>query len=412
MDHILIKRIHRDKNYAVQLLKKLIEVPTVNPPGEDYEKMVNLLQKECRNLGLKVRTYLTPQPFLDKFGIKKGSKRISLVCDLNVNARHTLHINSHYDVVPATDKWDTDPFKAVVRGNKIYGRGAEDMKGNIAGALLAVKAIRDLNIKPRINIQLSFTPDEEIGGKTGLGYLVERNFVKADYALSEGHTGEYVSIGNKGVLWIEVSIEGKSSHASTPHKGVNAFDRMSGLVREFEKLKRKVEKRKTGYSMPNDIDRKPTLVMGGYLEGGVKVNVVPGIVRFSIDRRMIPEEDIECVKKEISCIVEKFGSIYSDVKIKLNFATEEKPCVSKDAPEYFKVFKQAVKSVTGKEAKFGIMPGATDNRYFMKHGIPAIGYSARGGDTWHSDNEFVYIDGILDMAKVYGLVMVNLKDSY
>ena len=181
--------------------------------------------------------------------------------------------------MPAADKWETDPFKAIVNGNKVYGRGSEDMKGTIASVLFALKALKGCGIKLKINIQLSFTPDEEIGGRTGLGYLVNQGLVRADYAMSEGYSGDYISIGNKGILWAEVEVIGKSAHSSMPYKGVNSFDRMNMLVTELEKLKNRISKRKTRYDMQDTISKGPSFVMGGFLQGGVKINVVPGITK-------------------------------------------------------------------------------------------------------------------------------------
>ena len=145
---------------------------------------------------------------------------------------------------------------------------------------------------------------------TGLGYLVEKGFVEADYAMSEGYSGNYISMGNKGVLWAEVEVMGRSAHGSTPHKGVNSFERMNAIVNELGKLKSKILKRKTRYNMRDTISKKPSFVMGGFLEGGVKVNVIPGMTKFSIDRRLIPEENIEIAKKEIEGVIKKFNARY------------------------------------------------------------------------------------------------------
>src|SRR3989338_2113943 len=254
--------LERNKEYVIKLVSRLIEIPTVNPPGENYENMVCFLESECRKIGLSTKKHITPRDVLDKFGIKGGSRRISLVADLDAGAHKTFHVNSHYDVVPATDKWKTDPFKAIIKGNKIYGRGSEDMKGNIASVLFALEALKDCGIKPKINIQLSFTPDEEIGGGAGLGYLVSKGLVKADYAMSEGYSGNCISIGNKGVLWAEVEVIGKSAHGSMPYKGVNSFERMNMLVNELVKLKNKISKRKTQYNMRDPVSKNPSFVMG------------------------------------------------------------------------------------------------------------------------------------------------------
>ena len=405
----LLKYIQINKTDVISLVSDLIRIPTVNPPGKNYEEMVSFLEKRCRKLGLKTKKYLTPKTLLNRFGISGGSKRISLVADLVTGAKKTLHINSHYDVVPPTDKWNTDPFKPFIKGNRVYGRGSEDMKGNIASVLFSLQAMKECGIKPKINLELSFTPDEETGGRTGLGYLVQKNLVKADYAMSEGHSEDYISMGNKGVLWAEVTVKGKASHASIPHRGVNSFERMAELVSLLKALKKKISKRRTRFNMRDAISKSPTFVMGGLLEGGIKVNIVPGIARFSIDRRLIPEEDIGLAKKEIRHIIERFNKRYKDSKVSIDFASEVAPSISRKDDRFFKTVSDSVKLVIGRKAKFGLIPGATDMRYFMWKGVPSLGYSARGGESWHSDNEFVYIDSLIDTAKVYALVMSELE---
>jgi len=401
--------LERNKSKVISLVSGLIEIPTVNPPGENYEEIVGLLERECKKLGLVTRKYITPKPILDKYKISGGSKRISLVADLNAGHKKVFHINSHYDVVPATDKWKTDPFKAVVKGGRVYGRGSEDMKGNIASVLFALKALRDCGVKPKINIQLSFTPDEEIGGRTGLGYLVSKGLVKADYAMSEGCSGNRVSIGNKGILWAEVEVIGKSAHGSMPHKGVNSFERMNMLVNELEKLKNKISAKKTKYNMRDAVSKSPSFVMGGFIEGGCKVNVIPGVTKFSIDRRLIPEENINAAKKEIEAVIKKFNSRYKDSKVNIDFVSQGSPVVSGNDEEFFKAAAESIKFVTGKKADFSVMPGATDMRYFMQKGVPSLGYSASGGEKWHSDNEFVYISSLVNTAEVFALIMSQLS---
>ena len=409
MENKLINYIEKNKKYAINLVSKLIEIRTVNPPGENYEEMVDFLEGECRKLGLAVRKYVTPKQVLDKYEVKAGSKRISLVADLSEGCRKTFHINFHYDVVPATDKWITDPFRAMVKDGRIYGRGSEDMKGTIASVLFALKALNECSIKPKINIQLSFTPDEEIGGRTGLGYLVGKGLVKADYAMSEGYSGNYISVGNKGVLWAEIEVIGKSAHGSMPYKGVNSFERMNMLVDELKKLKNKILKRRTRYNMRDAISKNATFVMGGSLEGGVKINVVPGITKFSIDRRLIPEENINAAKKEIEAVIKKFNRRHKDSKVNIRFVSQGSPAISKRDSAFFKTAADAIKAVTGRKANFSVMPGATDMRYFMWKGIPSLGYSASGGEKWHSDNEFVYISSLVNTASVYALIISELS---
>ncbi|MBU1933475.1 MAG: M20 family metallopeptidase [Candidatus Omnitrophica bacterium] len=410
MDKRLEKYFREKERGVVSLIARLVEIPTVNPPGDNYETMACFLEKRCRAIGLRTKKYFTPEEILHRFGVTEGSRRVSLVADWTVGAKKTLHITSHYDVVPATDKWKTDPYKAVVKGNKIYARGSEDMKGNIASVLFALEAIKRCGMSPAINLQVSFTPDEETGGRTGLGYLVDKGLVRADYAMSEGYSGKYISMGNKGVMWAEVTVKGKASHASMPHRGVNAFGRMAMLWCDLEKLRKRIEKRKTSFNMRDAVSRKPSLVMGGSLKGGVNVNVVPGLARFSIDRRLIPEENVKIAREEIEGVIKRFNARHRDSRVSIKFSSQESSCVSPEDRNFFKVVSGAVKKIIGRPVRFCLMPGATDLRYFMWKGVPALGYSAKGGETWHSDNEFVYIDSLIDTAKIYATVITKLRD--
>ncbi|MFH1783192.1 MAG: ArgE/DapE family deacylase [Candidatus Omnitrophota bacterium] len=401
--------LESNKNSAVSFLASLVKIPTINPPGKNYEKIVSVIEGRCKVLGLKAKRIVTPKNILCESGINNGSKRISLVCDWYVGAKKTFHICCHYDVVPASGNWTKDPFKPTRVGNKLFGRGTEDMKANIVVIMSAVEALKVSGIKPKINIQLSFTPDEETGGVTGLGYLVKKGLVKADYAMTEGYSDNYISMGNKGVLWGEVQVTGKPAHASLPYLGVNSFERAAELIKLFQDLKKKLSKKKTRFDIKDKRAKSGTIVIGGYVKGGEKVNIVPGLTRFSFDRRLIPEENIRLAKKEIEGVIKRFNSRFPDSKASVKFFTEGRPVLSKKDKRLFEVASNAVKKVTKKKAKFSIMPGATDIRYFMAKGVPSLGYSVRGGDSWHSEDEFIYIDSLVDTAKVYALIMSELK---
>ncbi|MBU4075071.1 MAG: M20/M25/M40 family metallo-hydrolase, partial [Proteobacteria bacterium] len=108
-------------------------------------------------------------------------------------------------------------------------------------------------------------------------------------------------------------------------------------------------------------------------------------------------------------VIKRFNARYRDSKVSIKFSSQERPSISPDDRNFFKVVSRAVEETTGRRARFCLMPGATDLRYFMWKGVPALGYSARGGETWHSDNEFVYIDSLIDTAKVYASVMTKLR---
>ena len=132
--------IEKKKNKLIALTKELVAVQTVNPPGLNYEKIVNILEDYCKALGLKTKRVITPKSELKRYGVKGGSDRINLIANWDIGAKNKLHINGHYDVVPAMSSWRTNPFKCVVKNNRIYGRGTEDMKANITAVLIAIEA--------------------------------------------------------------------------------------------------------------------------------------------------------------------------------------------------------------------------------------------------------------------------------
>ena len=137
--------------------------------------------------------------------------------------------------------------------------------------------------------------------------------------------------------------------------------------------------------------------------------MVPGITKFSIDRRLIPEENIIDAKKEIEDVIKRFNAKYSDSKVDIRFVSQGESGISRKDDAFFKIAADSVKKIKGRKANFSVMPGATDMRYFMWKGIPALGYSASGGEKWHSDNEFVNVRSIIDTAKVYALIMERLS---
>lgn len=399
--------IETHQKKLIELAKGLIRIPTVNPPGENYEKIAAFLLKKCKGLCLKTRTIEPPKRLLEELEIK-GSRRMNLLAEWNISAKKTVHINGHYDVVPPTGNWKTPPFKPVVKGHRLYGRGAEDMKANIACALFALEAIKACGLSPAYNIQLSFTPDEETGGKTGFGYLVSKGFIKADFAIGEGYHNNFVSYGNKGTLWFRVEVLGKSCHACEPYKGINSFEKMLTVANELMKLKQKIERRSSRYGTKDPRDKHPTIVLGGELWGGRKTNIVSDISVFTLDRRLLPEENIEDAKQEVFEAIKRLRKKDKDLKVKVDILAEEKPVISKRGDIFFRLFSDAIKKVTKNSAKFAISPGGTDMRFLIRRGVPSVGYSADGDDTCHGDNEYVKIKSLSDTAKILALFLAGL----
>lgn len=402
----VISFIDSSQRDIIGLAKSLIRIPTVNPPGINYEKIVHILESKLKKIGLKTRVIETPKKLVKNFS-KNGSPRLNLIADWDTGSKKTLHINGHYDVVPV-GKGFKDPFNPYIKGGKLYGRGAEDMKGTIAAQIFAIEAVKKSGIIPNFNVQLSFTPDEETGGESGFGYLVKKGLIKADFAIGEGHRDEFVSIGNKGFIWANVTIYGKSTHGSTPYKGINAFEKLLNVAGKFNDLRIKTEKRKTKFYLKDPRDRFATMTLGGILKGPEKTNIVPEKIVFSIDRRILPEENFNMVKRELEGALALAKKIDKSLRAEIEITSSGDALSIDPKSPICRAMAKSIKKVLKKDAKFAITPVTTDMRFLIEKGVPAVGYSASGGGSWHSDDEFVYVKSVVDTAKVYAITIANI----
>ena len=201
---------------GVRTLQDLISIPTVNPPGDHYESCAIYLSDHLKRLGLKTRCLRVPWDDQKKLQPDwKQYPRWNVIGRYDVGAPHTLHMNAHYDVVPVSGKWTYGPFEPKVRDGWIYGRGSADMKGAIASCLLALEALIRCDVTPSVNIEVSFTADEETGGHLGAGYIVKERLIDADYAIvMEGGRRNEIGLGHNGVLWLEGHCQGKAAHGA------------------------------------------------------------------------------------------------------------------------------------------------------------------------------------------------------
>lgn len=290
------------------LVRRIVNFPTVNPPGVDYEGVTALLTRELRALGLQARRLPISTALMRKHlpPEQRGFPRYNVLGRLAVRgAKKTIHFNAHYDVVPVSGQWKHgSPFSGKVDGGWIYGRGTADMKGSHASLLMALRALRATGTAPKLNVEVSFTADEETDSALGAGWLVEHAPIRPDYAIvMEGGEAGHVCCGHNGVVWLEVTVHGRAAHGSTPGAGVNALEKMSALVLLLGDYSRRLSRRT--FTTPEGKVMHPTLNLGGVFgagEGG-KINTVPSLARFSIDRRVIAIETVAAAERETRAVL-------------------------------------------------------------------------------------------------------------
>lgn len=402
----------------IALLRRLVRLPTVNPPGDHYDAITTLLAAELARAGLAARRLRVPDAFSKKHLApdQRHLPRWNVLGRLDAPLppasapkakAKTLHFNAHYDVVPVSGKWrHGSPFSGAVEDGWIFGRGTADMKGSIASLLLALRALKATRTAPALNVEVSFTADEETDSELGAGWLVKHGGIAPDYALVlEGGEGRRIGCGHNGVVWLEVTVHGLAAHGSTPQKGVNALEHTARLVLALQEHAAQLAKR--SFTAPNGEVRRPTLNVGGVFssgEGG-KINTVPALARFSIDRRVLPTETVADAERELRAFLAFAARAIPKCRITVTKVSENHPCFS--PPDH--AFAAALAGHVSRERKcravFGTSQGFNDTHFFAHHlKIPTLGHGP-GGENCHAVDERASVRELLASARIYaGLI--------
>jgi succinyl-diaminopimelate desuccinylase len=404
------------------LLARLVRLPTINPPGDHYDEITRLLAAELRAAGLAARRPRVPAALLRRALPREQWDRprwnvlgrLAAPRRPGAPAPRTLHFNAHYDVVPVSGKWrHGDAFSGAVEGGWIHGRGTADMKGAIASLILALRALRATRTAPALDVEVSFTADEETDSALGAGWLVREGGVRPDYALVlEGGEGRVIGCGHNGVVWLEVTVHGRAAHGSTPAAGVNALEHLARLVLALEEHGRELAKR--GFTAPDGSVRRPTLNVGGVFsagEGG-KINTVPALARFSIDRRVIPSESAAEAERELRAFLAAAARSIPKCRITVEKVSENHPSYAEPGHPFARALARHVARERRCRPVFGCSTGFNDMQFFAQVlKVPTLGYGP-GGEACHAVDERASVRELLASARIYaGLIAEGVPEA-
>ena len=326
----------------------------------------------------------------------------------------TILFEGHTDVVTAgdADQWTHDPFGAEIVGDRMFGRGTCDTKGNVAAAIFAAKAVKDSGESLKGNILLCIPCDEE-GMMLGIKDFIAKGWADhVDAAVICEPEENHICIFQKGAMRAEIRVYGKQSHGAMPLTGINPNWRLAKIICELEKLEEEEKKRIGCHEYLKWPSITPT-VISSPAKGEAQINVVPGEAFMTLDIRTVPGQDHQNIREKILSIFDRLSGDDSDFKASLEII-EERPWTAtpKDAP-ITKVIYRSVKEVTGKEPVWQGVPGATDGTFLQaEKGIPVIVIGA--GDTYipHHADEYVDLPELIETAKIYALTaMYFLNDQ-
>ena len=279
---------------AVSLTRSLLRFDTVNPPGRerDCAKFAAAMLEEW---GFSVQ--------LHEF----SESRTSVIARAGGNDRKApLCLTGHLDVVPLGARaWTRDPFSGETDGDKLYGRGASDMKAGVAAILLAARNYSK-SLKGTPGIVVVLTAAEE-GGCIGSAQLAKTRLLGSAGAMVVGEpTSNYPLVGHKGSIKFHAHFKGISAHGSMPELGVNAIYKAGRALAKLEEFDFKTE--------THPVMGKPTLNVGT-MEGGNTVNAVPDAARIGVDIRTVPGMNHAGLISELKQLLgEAEFDVFSDLK--------------------------------------------------------------------------------------------------
>tara|TARA_B100000287_G_C20601394_1_gene768236 strand:- start:186 stop:1364 length:1179 start_codon:yes stop_codon:yes gene_type:complete len=366
---------------SVEILSDLISFKTIS--GQDNNSLINYCDDILKKNGAtSFKVY------------DEGKKRVNLFATLKAkksNGKVPIILSGHTDVVPVSKGWSSDPFKATIKGDKLYGRGSCDMKGFIACALAYAPIFANSNLDRDINF--SFTFDEEtacIGAPLLIKELKNRGFNKGICIVGEP-TNMKIIDAHKGAYEYTTYFEGLAGHSSQPHKGVSAVEYAARYVTKLIELREKLKDR----TPKNSIFTPPhsTLSIGGIF-GGIAHNVIADKCHVKWETRPVVKDDAIFLNKELDKYVNEkllpeMKKIYPESNIKkeiigeiIGFDREE----NSEACEF-------VSSITGDNSREVVSFG-TEAGLFQEIGISTAVCGPGSIEQAHKIDEFIELKEI------------------
>lgn len=415
--------IDRSRDDLIELTRALIQIPTINPPGDGYLEICELLDARLSLRGFKTER-------VRAVGALGDSDRYPR---WNIIARHEgkhagqcVHFNSHTDVVSTGDGWTVDPFAGIVKDDRVYGRGACDMKGGLAASIIAAEAFLETFPEYAGAIEISGTCDEESGGFGGVAYLADKGWFSPDRVqhviIPEPLNKDRICLGHRGVLWTEVETYGRIAHGSMPFLGDCAVRHMGAVVNELEEtLFPALAEKRTDMPVVPDGARQSTLninsMHGGQSEPeqgytGLPSALVPDRCRMVLDRRFLMEESLDDVRSELHDLLEKVGESRDDFRYELREMFSVQPSMTDKQSPVVQAVAKAIKKEIGTDATYVVSPGTYDQKHIDRTGRlnNCIAYGPGILDLAHQPDEYVGIQDMIDSAKVMAQSLVTLLE--
>jgi len=396
----VLDKIDNMREEIIEFLQEMIKKLSAVPPGK-YKEISKFIASK-----------------MNEFGIQTQRKRHNVIGEIGNEEGPTLIFNAHFDTVPTFDGWTKNPYGGERIGDKIYGRGASDDKSCVAAEIFATKALIDMGVKLNGKLIVTGVINEEIGGILGAEFLVNDGIVKGDACLLGDSVCDYPVAYRAGTFQISFIIKGIRRHAQgwpdlpppnrNIYSGINTINKMVPIMNFLMELQEELKSKETKYPLSPDMSSKISSVNFTMIEGGVSVNTVPDKCVLHCLINTIPEQNIDELKTRILDFIEDLKKNDPDLEITVQIPIHIEPQITDINSDFAKIVKNAYKAVYNEKRDFKIMLPTTDAHFFQQKGIETILIGPfRGDNNIHSTDEFVYIEDLINVTKLYAITALN-----
>jgi acetylornithine deacetylase len=365
------------KDELSALAGNLVEIDSTNPDltpnGAGELQIGRFVEAWLREAGLEVELH------------ELGPARANVVAFVRGSGGgRSLMLNAHMDTVGAGQM--TNPFSPRIEGDRLYGRGAFDMKASLAAIMLAGREAKAMDLSG--DVIITAVADEEFAS-IGVQDIVRR--LTADAAIVAEPFGLDLCVAHKGFVWLEVETRGVAAHGSLPDAGVDAIAKMGRVLVELESLDRELR------SSPGHPLLGTGSVHASLIQGGQELSTYPQQCTLSIERRTVPGETTAIVEAQIEAILDRARAVDPAFQAEMRTLLVREPFSVDPGEPIVAVSRTHVERALGREVKTIGAGGWMDAATLSAAGIPTVIFGP-DGDGAHADVEWVSISSAATVA--------------
>jgi len=379
--------------YLVDLACRLVRIPSVYRP-EDPEAneraVATCVAGELRQLGLEVH-------------LEDASPgRPNVIGDwVGDGAGPLLILEGHSDVVTEGDAaaWSVPPFGGMVADGRLYGRGAADMKGGLAAAIAAVRAIRDAGVPVPGRIRLAVVADEE-GMMLGIKSFIRNGWAReACGAIICEPEANNVCLVQKGALRALARFRGRMAHGAMPKSGVNPIPGSAAFLAHLEQLEREYIARHGSHPLLGEPSVTPTVVRAG---DPAQLNVIHAEALVGVDLRTVPGQDHAEIRRDLAAAAAAAAATVPGCAGEVE-VIEERPCTETPGDAAIvEAVERACRRVQGRAPQRQGVPGATDGTFLSAWGrVPIVTIGPGDVTVPHQIDEFVRVADLVEASRIF-----------